>query len=251
MPDRLTYVGHATVSIELGGTRLLTDPALRHRFLHIRRHSAPPAAEAIADIDGILISHLHLDHLDLPSLGRLGTDLHAVVPHGGERLLRRRGFDRVEAVAPGDETRIGSVEVVVTPAEHKGQRLPILPHRKAVGYDLRGPERRIYFAGDTDLFPQMAELAGGVDVALLPIAGWGPHLRHGHLDPEKAVTAAERIKPRIVVPIHWGTFMRAGLARRRPGLLSDPPRELVALMSERLPEVEVRVLGPGQSLELG
>ena len=152
------------------------------------------------------------------------------MPHGGERLLRRRGIDRVEAVAPGDSTRIGSVEVV-GPGGAQRPATPDIPHQEAVGYDLRGPEHRIYFAGDTDLFPEMAELAGGVDVALLPIAGWGPHLKYGHLDPEKAVTAAERIKPRIVVPIHWGTFMRAGLARRRPGLLSDPPRELVSLMS--------------------
>ncbi|MGH2950696.1 MAG: MBL fold metallo-hydrolase, partial [Solirubrobacterales bacterium] len=148
-------------------------------------------------------------------------------------------------------TRLGEVDVVATPAAHRGRRYPIGRRIPALGFDLRAGGRRLYFAGDTALFDGMRELAGRLDVALLPIAGWGDTvgLSH-HLDPTTAAKAAAMLRPRIVVPIHWGTLLRAGLARRRPDLLSDPPREFVARAAELAPEVEVRVLAPGESLEL-
>jgi L-ascorbate metabolism protein UlaG (beta-lactamase superfamily) len=249
--DRITYVGHATVLLELDGVRMLTDPMLRSRLLLvIRRHIPEPDASLWTNLDAVLISHLHPDHLDFPSLRRLDRNTRVVVPVGGARILARRGFRNVVELEPGEATGIGSVSVRATQAEHEGRRYKVGPVVHALGYDLESPRRRAYFAGDTDLFEGMRELAGGLDVALLPIAGWGAHLHSGHLNPRRAAEAAAIMRPRIAVPIHWGTLLRAGLERRRPDLLTEPPREFEAALAKLAPGVEARVLAPGEALSL-
>jgi L-ascorbate metabolism protein UlaG (beta-lactamase superfamily) len=249
-PDRITFVGHATVLVELAGTRLLTDPVLGSRLLHIRRWAADPAPEALERLDVVLISHLHHDHLDFGSLRRLDRDLPIVVPAGGGRLLRRRGFANAIELGSGASTRIGAVDVTATRAVHDGRRYPFGAEVEAIGFDLRAG-RRLYFAGDTDLFEAMGELADGLDVALLPIGGWGPRLGAGHLDPDSAARAVAMLRPEIAVPIHWGTLLRIGLGRRRAELLDAPARRFAAAVAELAPGVEVSLLEPGQSLELG
>jgi L-ascorbate metabolism protein UlaG (beta-lactamase superfamily) len=250
MRDRITFVGHSTVRLDLGAVALLTDPLLRRRFLHVVRHAPEPSPSIARDVDAVLLSHLHPDHLDLPSLSRVGPEAVLVVPAGAARLLRRRGFGRITELRPGESTRVGEVEVRATPAVHDGRRYPIGPAVDALGFDLRAPGHRIYFAGDTELFDEMEELAG-TDLALLPIGGWGPRVGRGHLDPRRAAEAAAMIRPRSVVPIHWGTYLRAGLAGRRPSLIAGPAREFVERLAELAPGVEARVLEPGASLELG
>jgi L-ascorbate metabolism protein UlaG (beta-lactamase superfamily) len=250
-PQRITYVGHATVLIELAGARILTDPMLRSRLLLVIRRQAPePAPDLSRDLDAVLISHLHPDHLDFPSLHRVDRRTPIVAPTGSGRMLKRRGFGTVVELRPGEATEVGQVTVRATPAEHEGRRYKFGRPIEALGYDVDGGGKRVYFAGDTDLFDGMKELAGGLDVALLPIAGWGPHLHAGHLDPRRAAQAAAMMRPRVAVPIHWGTLLRAGLDRRRPALLTDPPREFEARMAELAPEVESRVVAPGESLAL-
>jgi L-ascorbate metabolism protein UlaG (beta-lactamase superfamily) len=248
--DLLTFVGHSTVLIELGGVRLLTDPVLRDRLLHLRRHSTAPAREVAERIDAVLISHLHGDHLDLPSLRSVGGDARLIVPRGAGAWLGRAGFERVVELAAGETTRVGEIEVAAVHAHHQPKRWT-LAGRKAqpIGFEVRG-DRRIYFAGDTDLFPEMDELAGTIDIALLPVWGWGTSLGAGHLDPRRAAEAAARIRPRIAVPIHWGTLFPIGRARKHGHLLHDPPREFAAQVAELAPEVDVRVLSPGEWLEL-
>ena len=164
--------------------------------------------------------------------------------------MRRRGFRDITEVDPDETFRLGQVEVTVTDALHEGRRWPVGPHVEALGYLLRGPTHTIYFAGDTDLYDGMADLAGQVDVALLPISGWGPKVGEGHLDGHSAAEAAALIKPRVVVPIHWGTYLRADLIGRHPELLSEQPKTLVADAAELAPDVEVRVLRPGETLDL-
>src|SRR5690348_10190864 len=110
-PPSVTYVGHSTLLIEMDGTRVLTDPLLRDRLAHLYRHAASPNAELFTALDGILISHLHLDHLDLPSLLHLGKDRLLIVPCGAGPLLRRRGFSWVEEVKPGDSVIVGSLRI--------------------------------------------------------------------------------------------------------------------------------------------
>jgi L-ascorbate metabolism protein UlaG (beta-lactamase superfamily) len=139
---------------------------------------------------------------------------------------------------------VAHVVVIATPAKHHGGRRPFGPRGKPLGF-VTAAEHSVYFAGDTDLFAEMEKIAN-VDVALLPVAGWGPKLGPGHLDPTRATEAAALVRPRVAVPIHWGTYYRG-----RPGAwVSEPPRAFAALMSKRNPEVEVRVLEPGGSFEL-
>jgi L-ascorbate metabolism protein UlaG (beta-lactamase superfamily) len=241
---RLTWLGHATVLVELGGVRLLTDPVLRSRVVHLRRHG--PAPVPPDRIDAVLVSHLHYDHLDLPSLRMLEPRPPLVCPSGARDFLVGAGFPDPDELSPGEWAEIGGVRVEATPAEHDGTRRPGGPVANPIGFVLRG-ERSIYFAGDTDLFDGMADL-GPVDVALLPVAGWSPKLGPGHLNAERAARAAALLRPRVAVPIHWGTLHPR--TRARGGWFTDPPREFAAQVAELAPEVEVRLLSPGESLEL-
>ena len=108
----------------------------------------------------------------------------------------------------------------------------------------------VYFAGDTDLFDDMDQI-GDVDLGLIPIWGWGPTLgKGGHLDPRRAAEAVRRIGPKVVVPIHWGTYFPLHLGLRRlPAFLDLPPAEFVAAVGEVAPDVVVQVLKPGERAE--
>ena len=247
--NRVTYVGHATVLVELDGARLLTDPVLRARVGPLRRQGAPPPRASLEDLDAVLVSHLHHDHADLPSLRRIGRDVPMLVPSGAGDFFERRGFSAVSELAPGGSTSVGGISVTATEAEHAGGRL-FAGDAEAIGFLLGGSRRRIYFAGDTDLFDGMKGLAGELDLALLPVWGWGPNLGPGHLDPERAARAAALLSPRVAVPIHWGTLYPLGLARFRPGPLHSPPREFAARLRELAPQVETRVLSPGEATSL-
>ena len=233
--------------LELGGVRLLTDPVLRPGFAHIRRHAAPPAADVTERVDAVLISHLHADHLDLPSLRRLARHVRLVVPNGAGTFLRRNGFAHVQELAPGESLDVEGVEVVATRAVHDRRRWPLSARRHPLGFVVRGP-RSVYFAGDTDLFEDMDGLEPDLDVALLPVWGWGPRLGPGHLDPERAARAVQLLLPRVAVPIHWGTFYPRG--QRLGDRLTAPPRQFAERVAELAPEVIVRVLEPGESLAL-
>jgi L-ascorbate metabolism protein UlaG (beta-lactamase superfamily) len=236
------------VLLELGGVRLLTDPVLRPGFAHIRRHAAPPAVDVAQHLDAVLISHLHLDHLNLASLRRLDGSFRLLVPRGAGAFLRRKGFIHAEELACGESRDVKGVEVVATPAVHDERRWPVSgPRATPFGFVVRAASS-VYFAGDTDLFDGMDGLEPGLDVALLPVWGWGPTLGPGHLDPERAARAAQLLRPRIAVPIHWGTFYPRG--RRQGDRLTAPPRDYAARVAELAPRVTVHVLEPGASLVL-
>ena len=245
---RIEYVGHATVLVDLDGVRLLTDPLLRNRVAHLRR-TGPVSTRAQRGIDAVLVSHAHYDHLDLPSLEKLGKKLPVVVPRGLGGLLRKRRFESILEVEVGETFSIGSLQIRAVHADHDGSRGPFGASADPVGYVISG-SKSVYFAGDTDLFDGMAEL-GPVDVALVPIWGWGPGLGGGHLDPKGAAEAVARIKPGLAIPIHWGTYYPIHLGLMRvPGFVDVPPLEFVAAMTETAPDVEVRVLQAGEGVEL-
>jgi L-ascorbate metabolism protein UlaG (beta-lactamase superfamily) len=243
--DGITYLGHSTALIEVGGARLLTDPVVTERIGHIRRIAPPPSADL--SCDAVLISHAHHDHLDVRSLRRVPPGAHVIAPAGSARVVRRWTDHDVIEVAAGDRVSVGAAEVVVTPAAHDGRRIPIGPALPAVGFVVCGTSRIVFF-GDTDVFDGMAHLAGGLDVALLPIWGWGPHVGPGHMDPERAAQAAALLAPRLAVPIHWGT-----LAGPRVWWRADPAmpaRRFAERLAAHAPGVAPRTLAPGERLAL-
>lgn len=203
----------------------------------------------------MLVSHAHLDHLHAASLRQLAAKRPQptlVIPRGLRRHIAKLGFDNVVELTAGDSTTIAGLLIAATQADHDSRRHPFGPPAEAVGYLIGEPGRQIYFAGDTDAFPEMATLADGLDTALLPVWGWGPTLGPGHLDPRGAAETLELLRPRLAIPIHWGTLFPFALDRMRGkvGLLSDPPHEFAREAARLAPEVEVRVLQPGEATPL-
>jgi L-ascorbate metabolism protein UlaG (beta-lactamase superfamily) len=243
---RITYLGHATVLIELDGLELLTDPLLRRRVLHLRRVVPGVTREQLANVDAVLISHAHHDHLDTRSLRMVGGTPRALCPEPARRAVAGAGLTP-EVMGVGGYARVGGVEIEAVRAEHDGRRFPQDRRSDAIGFFLRGAGGSVYFAGDTGWFEEIGEV-GEVDVALLPVAGWGPRLGPGHLDPEEAARAAARIEPRVAIPIHWGTYER--LAMTMTGHRSDPARRFCDQLAELAPGVSAELLEPGESLEI-
>ncbi len=238
---RITWLGHASVLIDLDGARVLTDPVLRRRVGPLVRGAPPPGAPA--DVDVVLISHLHADHLDLPTLRRLGSPT-IIAPAGSGRWLAQRGFGDVRELSPNASVSMAGLTIRATPAVHDERRHPLGIRATPVGYLVTG-SRAVYFAGDTDLFDEMTDLRGRVAAALLPVSGWGPRVPAGHLDPVRAAQAAAIINPAVAIPIHWGTY---GLVwASRPADAAEPARRFAALARRYAPEVEVRLLTPGAS----
>jgi L-ascorbate metabolism protein UlaG (beta-lactamase superfamily) len=241
------FLGHSTVAIEIDGVTLLTDPVLRPRVAHLRHHHHH-LAKQLPNPDAVLISHLHQDHLDFPTLERLGREVRLIVPEGSERLLQRHGFLNVEVLPVNKVTSVGSLAVRATAAAHDGFRPPFGPRAACLGF-LIGDRDPIYFAGDTDLFAEMAELAP-LRLALLPVWGWGPNLGKGHLNPESAARALTMLKPQLAIPIHWGSLFPIGLGRWRKRFLTLPPLGFSEAAQKIAPEVQIRILQPGERLLL-
>lgn len=233
----------------MDGAHLLTDPVLRGRVVHLRRQVPDPGIDGAEVPDAILLSHQHFDHLDLPSLRRFGKAVRIIGGPGTGKLLTRRGFTQIEELPVGHSTSVGAVTVTAVPAAHDGKRRPLARPGDAVGFVVAG-SRQVYFAGDTDLFPEMDRLASSIDVALIPVWGWGHTLGEGHMDPDRAAEAAHLIRPKIAVPIHWGTLFPMVAGRFGRHHLVRPPRRFSDQVGAGESEVEVRVLEPGGSMSL-
>ncbi len=242
----ITWLGHATVLVEIDGVRTITDPVLRDRIgplvrIARRVHLAGP-------VDCVLLSHLHADHTDVRTLRALDRSGPVIAPHPSREWLTRRGLRDVRELRPGGEIGVGGLRIDATAAVHDPRRGPFGPAAEPVGYVIRGSST-VYFAGDTDLFPGMAELRGAIDVALLPVWGWGASVGAGHLDPQSAAEAAALIAPAVAIPIHWGTYALARPARRAADP-ERPAREFAELTKRYAPGVDVRVLAPGERTTL-
>ncbi len=245
------YIGHATVLIDIGRLRILTDPILRNRVFFLQRHGHNPAPSLLAERppDLVLLSHLHYDHADLPSLRRLPATTTVIAPRGSGSYLKRWAGVQVHEVCQGDRVQIADVEIHVLPAAHGPLVSLPRPVTSCLGYVMCN-SRSVYFAGDTDLFAGMGEIGRDfdLDVALLPVWGYGHRLGPGHLTPWTAAQALTHLRPRIAVPIHWGSLRYPGPHALWKGVdfLSSPPHTFARHAAHLAPETEVRVLEPGQ-----
>jgi L-ascorbate metabolism protein UlaG (beta-lactamase superfamily) len=245
-----TWWGHSTATLDLGTARVVTDPLLPDRLFHLRRYAATPGPDAL-EADVVVVSHLHHDHCHLPSLARYPRDVPLVVPRGAERLLAPVAHDRLVPVGPGDMVELAGVRVEVLGATHDGRRTPVSRSAPpALGFRLSCDAGSCWYPGDTELRDDMSDL-DPVDLALVPVGGWGPTLESGHLDPDEAAEAVRRVGARWAVPVHWGTFWPAGLARLLPAnherLFTKPGARFAAALSGS--GTEPVLLVPGEHAE--
>jgi L-ascorbate metabolism protein UlaG (beta-lactamase superfamily) len=253
-PVSITWWGHATTTIDMGGRRILTDPVLTRRVGHLSRVAGPVPSPNALQADVAVVSHLHHDHLHVPSLRLLGPTVRIVAPAGTADALKRPApglADRVEEVVEGDVVDVGGVRIRAVAALHDGRRSPVSRyHGPALGFVLEVDDLSVWFAGDTGLFAGMRELAS-VDVAVVPVGGWGPTLGPTHLDPAEAAEAVRRVGARDAVPVHYGTFWPTGLRHVRPaGFLQhfpDPGERFSAELLALLPGARAHVLDHGET----
>ena len=251
MGDRLTFLGHSTVLVDLDGVRVLTDPLLGHLAAGVIRRQVPAVLpDLLVGLSAVFISHGHWDHLDLASLRALPGQPALIVPLGLGRVVAKAARGPVHELRAGDRLQIGGLTLEAVHAEHDRRRSLLTSAEASLGVLITGSSS-VYFAGDTDLFPAMSQLAGRVDVALLPVGGWGPRLGRRHLDPGRAAEAAVRIQPTIATPIHWGTLYPLGLRRVARRQFEGPGQAFRDAVAMRAPGIEVHVLQPGQSMSLG
>ena len=239
MPGVLTWLGHSTVLIELGGARLITDPLLRPRVAHLLREVPEPAD--LGRLDAILISHGHHDHLDPASLRRLDPDAAVVAPPAAARSLRGSG----RTVHTLERRRRGRARRGARGGGAGRPRRPPDPGRPAVERRRLRRRRRLLrrrhraVPGDGETWRARSTRR------CVPISGWGPKTGPGHMDPREAAEALALLRPALAVPIHWGTYRRIG---HQPS--GDPAREFEAHAAELAPDVRVAVLAPGGSVEI-
>lgn len=254
MTARVCWLGHATVVLDVGGVRLVTDPLLRrHAGVLRRRGGRAPRPADWRGADAALVSHLHHDHAEVGSLRMLGpvpvlaapSSAHWLTAHG----LHGVGVAQGEWRTVGEQrSGGGQVRVRTVPAVHGHRPMPHRPNA-ATGFVVRGGGVTVWFAGDTGPFPGLArlpELAGApIDLALVPVGGWGPRLSGGHLDPVEAARVCALVGARVAVPVHWGTLHAPASRGLPPGWMDRAGRAFEAAVHRVAPHVQARVLEPG------
>ena len=255
---RVTYIGHATLLLEIGGKRILTDPNFDPALARILRRVAPPgvAIDKLPALDAVLVTHAHADHLSFTSLAALPQTVPVFAPGPVQQWLRAAGYKQAQAINSGDALKLGNLTIHGTTAEHRGNRYGFDHWRSAANmYLLEAPDTACFFAGDTGLTETTHRMVETIlhptgrqlDLALLPIGyapWWKPRFRRGHLSSDDALTLFERLGARYLIPYHWGTFhhFSAGpfdaIDQLRSSLEQHPRRE------------DVKVLEPGMTFAL-
>lgn len=251
----VTFIGHSSFLIQSAGMNVLVDPVFATRLIVLRRQRrAGLLVRDLPRIDAILLTHAHMDHLNLPSLRTVVREMRrrgvaapmAIVPNGVSDLVAKAGFAEVRELGWWQSTALGPVTVTATPAKHWGARMFSDTHRGFGGYALAAAgQPTIWHSGDTAYFGGFREIGDRLrpEIALLPIGAYFPDTyRAVHTSPEEALQAFLDCRAGTMVPMHYGTF-RLG---REP--MDEPlPRLLAA--AERLGVQErVAPLAEGETL---
>jgi L-ascorbate metabolism protein UlaG (beta-lactamase superfamily) len=219
---RVTWFGHSSTLVELDGHAVLTDPVWSDRVSPVQwagpKRWYPPLVrlEDLPPLDAVLISHDHYDHLDegtIVALNALKTRF--VVPLGVGAHLEYWGVpaDRIVELDWWEKTALGDLQVVCTPARHASGRSAIDKDATLwAGYAVIGPQHRVFYSGDTGLFPAMKEIGdrfGPFDVTMIEVGQYHRAWPDWHIGPEQAVRAHQMLKGRVFLPLHWGLFTLA------------------------------------------
>ncbi|GEJ56592.1 MBL fold metallo-hydrolase [Anaeromyxobacter diazotrophicus] len=252
---RVTWLGHSTLLVELDGRRVLVDPVWGERaspvsWMGPRRFYAPLLPlDQVPAVDAVVISHDHYDHLDEPTIRAMRSWSTAfVVPLGVGAHLAAWGVPEARIVELDwwESARLGDLEIVATPARHASGR-SLLSGRNATlwaGFALVGPRHRVYYSGDTGFFPGFADIGrrlGPFDLAMIEAGAYGRSWPDWHLGPEQAVRAAELVRAKVLLPVHWALFNLAYHG------WTEPAERVLA--AARGAELRVTLPRPGQSVE--
>jgi L-ascorbate metabolism protein UlaG (beta-lactamase superfamily) len=249
---RVCWIGHSTIYMNVYGTSVLTDPVFAERVgiafgggltIGPKRHTAPAVPlENVAGADLILLSHAHMDHMDLPTLWQLANPRTRVVtPRGTGRLLRRMPFREVREL-DWWETMVldNGLQITAVPVKHWGRRYPWNKGYSWNGYRIEHRDARLFFAGDTAYTPDLRVLreTGPIDIAFLPIGAYAPKpLESHHCTPEQAWQMFVDMGAKWMVPIHWDTFVLSG----EP--VKEPMDRLLAAAAEKADRIVIRTHG--------
>lgn len=258
---RITYIGHATLLLEIAGLRVLTDPNFDRTLGRFLPRVSPPgiALDALPALDALVLTHAHADHLSFVSLDQLPRDIPLYAPPAVARWLQRKRYHHAIPLAAGESVTLdgGRLRVHAARATHRGNRYGFDRWRSATNmYLLESAQESIFFAGDTALTSSTHDLVERVlwqngrelDLALLPIGyapAWKPGFRRGHLTGEDALNLFHTLRARAMLPYHWGTFRHVtsgahdAIDRLRRRLAQHDARE------------RVHVIEPGDTLTLG
>jgi N-acyl-phosphatidylethanolamine-hydrolysing phospholipase D len=248
----LTWIGHATFVLRLGGKLIATDPVWSERLAVVRRR-APPGVpfERLPPLDIVTVSHNHYDHLDAPTITRIGARPLYVTPLGNGRWLKKAGAENVVELDWWQSHTVDGVEITLVPARHWSMRAP-WNRNDALwgGFVYRAREGVAYHSGDTALFDGFRDIGarlGPIDWAMLPIGAYEPRwfMEPQHMNPEDCGEAFLRLGARTLCAMHWGTF------KLTDEPLGEPPERIRTFFADhQLAEDRLWIFDVGQTRAL-
>ncbi len=253
----VTFIGHSSFLLQVSGRNVLIDPVFSKRLVLLRRQRhAGLLVKELPAIDAVLLTHAHMDHLDMSSLRQVvratrrltGKAPEVVVPKGVEDLVAKLGFAKVHKMEWWKRLKVAGLEVTMTPCRHWGARMFNDTHRGYGGYVIEGGRFSVYHSGDTAYFSGFAEIGKRLRpmVALLPIGAYFPDsYRAVHTSPEEALRGFVELGAAWMVPMHYGTFKLG----REP--MHEPVERLMAEAKRLGIEEKVTVLEEGEMMRLG
>lgn len=217
---RITWIGHASFYLQFAGHSAIVDPNWARWHGPFKRHREPGLSlHGLPEVDLVLVTHAHFDHLHKPSLRVLQAREGIVVPRGSGASVRRLGFPAVHEVKVWDHLRFDRLEVIHTPSHHWGARFLHDTHRDYGGYIVRAGDKSVFHCGDSAYFAGFADIGSrhDIDIALMPIGAYdAPSGRDVHLNPEQAVQAFADLGAKLMIPMHYGSFALGNESHEEP-----------------------------------